>query len=382
MSSTVSSDAGADDDQITNVHATSQETDLTEVVDDLRFRLQQRDEDVQILTKRLDSVQQKLDDTALMRNRQNMVISELSSQVQRLADAVTSDSRKQDTRITSLQEQCRAAQTDATKAKDALTKLDADAGAVSRATREVKDNVSQIRGTISTEFDRIWGKMDRLDCELRSSVGKLEEIAAQQVTPSPCESESMKRSLDATTENVASMRSRLRRVESLVTDVCKQANDSSALRNGFEDSIKEGLDEIRTSVTALGAETSRLRGSMSKGDGLSENRELLSERMNVLEGSLKALKRLIESNLRTQWSAEGIVKEQVSLITKHVCVAMRQYTARRISENNTLIDKALRARIPEYAKNEDQFVLVREGDLAGNETVDIQKASQMATEGS
>jgi hypothetical protein len=78
--------------------------------------------------------------------------------------------------------------------------------------------------------------------------------------------------------------------------------------------------------------------------------------------SVQALKRLVEANLRSHSSAEGIVKDQAQLITRHVCVALRQFIARRISDNNVLIDKALRARVPAYADAGEEFVLVREHD--------------------
>lgn len=106
--------------------------------------------------------------------------------------------------------------------------------------------------------------------------------------------------------------------------------------------------------------------------------ESLKKNYSESADQVSKLKKLIEANLRSHASAQSIVKDQVSLITKHVCMAMRQYTARRITENNALIDKTLRSRIPAYAESSDSFVLVREhstnsGDVAA---VDIEPVSK------
>lgn len=235
----------------------------------------------------------------------------------------------------------------------------------------------------------------------------------------------VRRAVEETIDSVSSLKSRMKRVEGHMAEVDKQLNEATALNTGFEDVIRNTVEEIQNKVTALSnalqdlkagdsavgstcavireAKTGRDNGccaangrshgnggggkGVGGGNGKKCNasakcgRELdLDQRMSLLEGQLQSLKRLIESNLRNQMSAEGIVKDQVSLITKHVCMAVRQYTARQISENNTLIDQTLRARIPEYAKGHDQFVLIR-GENAGDTTdsVDIQQAGMTNT---
>ncbi|CDF36451.1 unnamed protein product [Chondrus crispus] len=134
-------------------------------------------------------------------------------------------------------------------------------------------------------------------------------------------------------------------------------------------------------IDGLGSSVEQLRNDITARGKVEDESDVFS-RLERVECNVNSLKKLIESNLRTQWNAESIVKEQVSLITKHVCVAMRQYTTRRISENNALIDQTLRARVPEYAKNEGQFVLVREEDTDGNESIDIQRSSEVSSDNS
>lgn len=241
------------------------------------------------------------------------------------------------------------------------------------------------------------------------------------------ESSDVRRAVEETKDSVSSLKSRIRRVEGQVTEVNKQLSEAVALNAGFEQAIRATVEDVQKNVAVLfdgvrcfkggsnvaaskGAGIGRTDGRRSRGGkGASGNNsnananattmvlanggnssgrtrdgkvssaegnhpgEDVEKRLSAIEVQVRSLKRLIEANLRNQVSAEAIVKEQVSLITKHVCMAMRQYTARRISENNVLIDQTLRERIPEYAKSDSQFVLVRNehpGD-ASNDSVDI-----------
>lgn len=232
------------------------------------------------------------------------------------------------------------------------------------------------------------------------------------------ENSDMRREVEETKDSVSSLKSRIRRVEGQVTEVNKQLSEAVALNAGFEQAIRATVEDVQKNVAVLfdgvrcfkggsnvtaskGAGIGRTDGRRSRSGknaigttmvftngGNSSGRtrdgkissvegnhleEDVEKRLSAIEVQVRSLKRLIEANLRNQVSAEAIVKEQVSLITKHVCMAMRQYTARRISENNVLIDQTLRERIPEYAKSDSQFVLVRNehpGD-ASNDSVDI-----------
>lgn len=231
----------------------------------------------------------------------------------------------------------------------------------------------------------------------------------------------MWRAVEESRDSISSLKSRVRRVESQMTDMDKQLSEAVALNAGFEQAIRASVEDVQKNVATLfdgvrdikaapnssigkpvrntRTDGRRARGSKAASGGgansvantlaLSNGTDSLhsslqdvhngdiEKRLSAIEGQVRSLKRLIESNLRNQSSAEAIVREQVSLITKHVCMAMRQYTARRISENNTLIDQTLRERIPEYAKNGGQFVLVRgeqPGD-ANDDSVDIHQTN-------
>lgn len=132
-------------------------------------------------------------------------------------------------------------------------------------------------------------------------------------------------------------------------------------------------------VDAVSALRSRLKRVESSVDTLGRKDEALSTEQALQNGaigqlrdvnkdyaaSVKGLKKLVETNLRSHASSEGVVQSQAQLITRHVCVALRQFIARRITENNALIDKTLRARCANYAKGDEQFVLVRETNGIG-----------------
>lgn len=135
---------------------------------------------------------------------------------------------------------------------------------------------------------------------------------------------------------------------------------------------EEEILNVRGKLSKQEREGQKLKGLLDEANALNEgyHARIREEIEGIRKKDIKGLKKLIEINLRNQVNAESIVKDQVSLITKHVCMAMRQYTSRRISENNVLIDKALMARVPDYQKNQDRFVLVREESVNGDD-VDI-----------
>lgn len=90
----------------------------------------------------------------------------------------------------------------------------------------------------------------------------------------------------------------------------------------------EGLGSLRTRVRRLEV------SSETREKKHDESSLLMDGAVENVRNELRCLKRLVESNLRAHTGAESVVKEQVSLITKHVCVAMRSYTSKKIEENN------------------------------------------------
>jgi hypothetical protein len=160
-----------------------------------------------------------------------------------------------------------------------------------------------------------------------------------------------------------------------------QAAAAAAAASRAEKAVKAAEDEGRRTRDALDAlsglrsRVKRLETSVEAGgkraEEMSTELALQSGAVDQLRGcdrdvmaSVQGLKRLVEANLRSHSSSEGVVQSQAQLITRHVCVALRQFIARRITENNVLIDKTLRARVPAYAEGNDGFVLVRETDIA------------------
>lgn len=374
--STASSDTGFDDEAVSASRLTPRELELLELVDNLKNRLNQRDEDVRSLTNRLSAVEQRLNAHAeAAHHQEEKRNADMLATLRRMNDAQLEMDRKQEARSVSLQNQLRASQTAISKLRLSQKNIEGETGALSKRIREVSDDVGQVRFSLATEFEKSWKKLGQLDQSFKNALTHFSENINDESTVPISDFKEAKRHLEDTVETIATMRSRLKRVESQVSNVSKQSNDAMALTSGFEDGIRAGLDEVKESVGGLRKAVHHIQTAAPRDLDVAAGTQSLKSRIDGFDANLKSLKKLIESNLRTQLSAENIVKEQVSLITKHVCVAMRQYTARRISENNTLIDQTLRARIPEYAQHNEQFVLVREEDVNGNESIDIQKTS-------
>eukprot|EP00183_Erythrolobus_madagascarensis_P002700 CAMPEP_0185849682 /NCGR_PEP_ID=MMETSP1354-20130828/4107_1 /TAXON_ID=708628 /ORGANISM="Erythrolobus madagascarensis, Strain CCMP3276" /LENGTH=701 /DNA_ID=CAMNT_0028550263 /DNA_START=43 /DNA_END=2148 /DNA_ORIENTATION=- len=143
-----------------------------------------------------------------------------------------------------------------------------------------------------------------------------------------------------------------------------QKEETSSVRVEIDDCMKQ-VAGLQSSLKQLQAKTKQWNArSDSRLEQIEENaamRESALERIQQQLVDLSRLKKLIEQNIRLHSSTEEIVKGQASMITKHVCVAMREFTARKITENNQLVDATLRARCSEYARNKDvRCVLVRE----------------------
>lgn len=100
-------------------------------------------------------------------------------------------------------------------------------------------------------------------------------------------------------ENVGVFRGRLRKLESCLEKHRKATEEAGFLQSGTVEGVRAEVDKVR--------------------------------------GDTAGLKKLVEGNLRAHASAESVVKEQVSVITRHVCSAMRAYTTRRLEENNNQV---------------------------------------------
>ncbi|CAN8073155.1 unnamed protein product [Agarophyton chilense] len=375
--SSSNSDIVVEDDASSSSHPVSQrEIELHDLVNALKERLHKRDYDVSTLQDRMAFLEELV-------GKQQQLISEVQrrphpqSEISELRAAISQikwGSRKHiEAHLLPMQQQFKETQ----KLCSQQVHYGPDIATLQWRLNQLSTNSSDFRHKMSTEVDHCASTIKHHGQSLESVTQRVDVLASEAASSNP-HIEQLQRSVEAATDSLTSVRSKLKRLEAQVGDVSKHAQDSIALNGAFEESIRAGLDDITKTVSSLHCTVSELKKSLPSdaitSSDKNESRSELASKVDSLEANLKALKRLIESNLRTQWSAESIVKEQVSLITKHVCVAMRQYTARRISENNALIDKALRARIPEYANSDDQFVLVREQDVEGKESVGIHRS--------
>lgn len=344
------------------------------MVDSLQQRLDQKNDDITKLFDRLNALERRVDVQAEASVRDARATAGIAGQVSGLARQFAENESAVRGKIAVVQEEVKGNGATLAKVRAAQKGVDADVWSLKKWRGDVASEMRQIEMSFSTKMDRSWCHVEQMGKRLDDvvMVGKGGQSDWEK------EVEEVRRGLEATTESAAASKSKLKKVEMQVGEALKQAEDMAALNSGFEDGIRDSLLKVTNMIDGLGLSVEQLRKDISVRDKEEED-PALSSRLEAVECNVKSLKKLIESNLRTQWNAESIVKEQVSLITKHVCVAMRQYTARRILENNALIDQALRARVPEYAKNDSQFVLVREEDTDGNESIDIQRSSEVSS---
>uniref|UniRef100_A0A7S0ZGL3 Uncharacterized protein n=1 Tax=Timspurckia oligopyrenoides TaxID=708627 RepID=A0A7S0ZGL3_9RHOD len=136
-------------------------------------------------------------------------------------------------------------------------------------------------------------------------------------------------------------------------DAGKVEADLSTLNRKVE-SMQSSLKQLNLKMKQL---TSKYDSQIDEIEENSVIRDSAVEKMREQLEQMGRLKKLVEQNLRLQSSAEETVKNQASMITKHVCIAMREFTARKIMENNEFIDSALRQRCPDYAKSDSCCVL-------------------------
>lgn len=357
------------------------ERELTNMVDSLQAQLDERNADVRKLADQLHAMEQRLTvESEQGRKREERLARDLNVHVNKLTASIAESEQRLDARISSVHEQVKANQSGVNKLRTAQKSNETETRSLKKCAQELSGEMRQLEISLCSEIEKSWCQVEQFGHTFNEALAKVNDIEKdEEPSVDAKDVEEMKHSLEATVESVVALRSKLKRVETQIGEAAKQTNDMMALNNGFQEGMRENLVKVTNAIEGLGSSVTHLRGQIVNCDD-AEQKGDVQTRLDGLEANVKALKKLIESNLRTQVSAESIVKEQVSLITKHVCVAMRQYTARRISENNCLIDRALRARVPEYAKNEDQFVLVREQHTDGDdESVDIRRASEVSS---
>lgn len=370
------SDQGGEDSEAAWV---ARERELTSLVDSLQEQLDKRNDELRKLGDKVQAMERRLRmETMASRKREERLAKDVNTRMKNLADSVAEGELRLGSQIQAAQEQVKSNHGGIARLKTAQKGSDAEVRSLRKSTQEISAEMRQLDINVCSEIEKSWCQVEEFGQSVKDALAKVNSI---EPTDEPSERtkdlEKMERALDSAVEDVSVMRPKLKRLEAQVADVAKQTQDMSALNYGFQEGMRENVVKVTQAIEGLGSSVAQLRGQIMSCDNL--RKEDVHTRLDGLESNVKALKKLIESNLRTQVSAESIVKEQVSLITKHVCVAMRQYTARRISENNSLIDQALRARVPDYAKNEGQFVLVREQDTDGNESIDIQRSSEVSS---
>lgn len=372
MASTESSDVAPGNDITSCVQLSARERDLVDTITTLEVRLQSRDEVVQRLNDRLETVERHLSQSDQLFKSDNLMAAGVNVKLNAMSVSLNERQNQRDSVVIRLQNCLKGNE----KAVDELGL------AVKQLENNYDHNIKEQSEDRRLEMDSKMAELKRMQesqNDLLENVRRVSCSTAQRMTGMNTarsqELTKLEKEVDGQSESMTNMRLKVKRLESQMGQMTKQAAESAALSSGFEKGMQSAMESFEESSISMRLHLDEMRERMDENN--------LSKRTDTIDCNVKSLKKLIESNLRTQWNAENIVKEQVSLITKHVCVAMRQYTARRISENNALIDQALRARIPEYAKNNDdeqQFVLVREQFPDGNETVDIQNMCISASE--
>lgn len=377
--SSISSDMGFDEDSSSS-NLSAKERELSELVESLQQRLADRDREFAQLSQKVASLERAVSaGTEAVHHRQDaitaQVVAHRTDMMQKLVDV----DQKIAARVTPVHDQVKANQSAISKLRSSQKNKDAEMQAATDLTRDLSHRLNTMQDSLSAQVDRQAIKLEQLEKSFSLAQERLDETEQRdEESELKKEVQELKRSAVSSAEAASTMRSKVKRVESQMSEVSKKAAESMELSYAFEQALQSKFDEVQGTVSTLQNVIMEVYPAHDLNDGRKRNDDMASK-MESLEANVQALKKLIESNLRTQWSAESIVKEQVSLITKHVCVAMRQYTARRISENNVLIDRALRARVPEYAKNEEEFVLVRKDDGEGNESIDIHKTAETSS---
>lgn len=146
--------------------------------------------------------------------------------------------------------------------------------------------------------------------------------------------------VEATLSQVAAgLSSRMADIEA--TEVKRKKDESRdellSQKNGVElekkvsNAVSQSVGSLRNRIRKLEAALETKRKSDEESNALQIGS--IEARMDKSQSEVAALKKLVEQNLRAHSSAQDIVKQQVSTVTKHVCAAMRAYTTRRLEEN-------------------------------------------------
>eukprot|EP00172_Hildenbrandia_rubra_P001263 Plantae.Rhodophyta-Hildenbrandia_rubra.ctg18051.p1 GENE.Plantae.Rhodophyta-Hildenbrandia_rubra.ctg18051~~Plantae.Rhodophyta-Hildenbrandia_rubra.ctg18051.p1 ORF type:complete len:466 (+),score=112.69 Plantae.Rhodophyta-Hildenbrandia_rubra.ctg18051:1997-3394(+) len=196
----------------------------------------------------------------------------------------------------------RGAKTVVNRVEKELWELRKEAQSANRAVRRDLDKNEMTVEQLSKDFDRLNEKSDVLEKNIAGCTG---EANSREITKG--------------------LKSRLKRLEIALEKKGKESREGALLDQNMVESLTSRVERAETNVAKL--------------------------------------KKLIASNLRTDQKVEEVVKTNVSVITKHVCSAMRYFTSKKITDNNRLLDKVLRQRISEYANHDDddeEYVLVQQ----------------------
>ncbi|GJQ11988.1 hypothetical protein GpartN1_g3779.t1 [Galdieria partita] len=86
-------------------------------------------------------------------------------------------------------------------------------------------------------------------------------------------------------------------------------------------------------------------GAVERQDAVNKELEQSLEKLDNLAHSTESMKHFVERNICIRSDAESLVKEQVSMITKQVCIEMRRITTKNLRENNLRISNMLQRNI-------------------------------------
>ncbi|EME32041.1 hypothetical protein Gasu2_41300 [Galdieria sulphuraria] len=93
------------------------------------------------------------------------------------------------------------------------------------------------------------------------------------------------------------------------------------------------------------------KDAVEKQDIVDKDLEQSLEKLENLAHTTESIKQFVERNIHIRSDAESLVKEQVSLITKQVCVEMRKITSNILKENNFRIGDMLKRNIEGYGND-------------------------------
>lgn len=88
--------------------------------------------------------------------------------------------------------------------------------------------------------------------------------------------------------------------------------------------------------------------SIEKQCNINEKLEQSLRKLDNVANTAESVKQFVERNIRIRSDAESLVKEQVSLITKQVCIEMRSVTSRSLDTLNSKIGKLLKRNTEDY----------------------------------